>query len=137
MYNDKVFQLTGNMISGRVFSGIKESRQWLLVTFSCAFLGIFGIHRFAVRRYLSGIVYIGTAGFLGAGVILDLIKLFRHRFPARNYEMVSSTFSVLTRVILFLLVILAYEFLAINLVNPDSPINIVAVREFLSWRPFN
>jgi TM2 domain-containing membrane protein YozV len=134
MYNDKVFQLTGNMISERVFAGIKESRQWLLVTFSCAFLGIFGIHRFAVKRYLSGVVYIGTAGFLGVGVILDLIKLFRHRFHNRDYEVVSSTFSVLTRVILFLLLILAYEFLSTHLVNPDSPINLVAIREFLSMR---
>lgn len=134
MYNDRVLQLTGNMISERAIPAIKQSRQWLLVTLSCAFLGIFGVHRFAVKRYLSGVMYIGTAGFLGVGVILDLIKLFRHRFHKRDYEIVTGSFSVLTRVTLFLLVILAYEFLAIHLVNPDSPINLVVIREFLSAR---
>jgi len=41
---------------------------WLLL----AFLGIFGVHRMYMGKWISGILYLLTAGFFGLGVIYDL-----------------------------------------------------------------
>ena len=40
---------------------------WLLLTF----LGVFGVHRFYLGKWLSGIVYLLTAGLFGLGVLYD------------------------------------------------------------------
>lgn len=44
---------------------------WLLL----AFLGVFGIHRMYMGKWLSGILYLLTVGFFGLGVIYDLWTL--------------------------------------------------------------
>jgi TM2 domain-containing membrane protein YozV len=44
---------------------------WLLLTF----LGIFGIHRMYCGRWVTGIIYLLTAGFLGIGIIYDFWTL--------------------------------------------------------------
>ncbi len=44
---------------------------WLLL----AFLGVFGIHRMYMGKWLSGIVYLLTLGIFGIGVIYDLWTL--------------------------------------------------------------
>jgi TM2 domain-containing membrane protein YozV len=44
---------------------------WLLL----AFLGIFGIHRMYMGKWLSGIIYLLTLGLCGIGVIYDLWTL--------------------------------------------------------------
>ena len=41
----------------------------------CLFFGYLGIHRFYVGRVGSGIVYMCTFGFIGAGVLIDLITI--------------------------------------------------------------
>lgn len=41
----------------------------------CLFFGIFGAHKFYEGRILFGIVYLLTAGFLGLGILVDLIIL--------------------------------------------------------------
>lgn len=41
---------------------------WLLL----AFLGVFGIHRMYMGKWLSGIIYLLTLGLCGIGVIYDL-----------------------------------------------------------------
>jgi TM2 domain-containing membrane protein YozV len=40
---------------------------WLLLTF----LGFFGVHRFYLGKWLSGLVYLCTLGLLGLGILYD------------------------------------------------------------------
>jgi TM2 domain-containing membrane protein YozV len=44
------------------------SAGWLLL----AFLGIFGLHRFYLRKWLTGLLYLVTGGLLGVGYLYDL-----------------------------------------------------------------
>jgi TM2 domain-containing membrane protein YozV len=44
---------------------------WILLTF----LGLFGIHRFYMGKWITGILYLLTAGFLGLGWLYDLWTL--------------------------------------------------------------
>lgn len=44
---------------------------WLLLTF----LGVFGIHRFYLGKWLTGILWLCTAGLLGMGYLYDLWTL--------------------------------------------------------------
>ncbi len=47
------------------------SATWLLF----AFLGVFGVHRFFLGKWVSGLVYLLTAGVAGLGLIYDLFTL--------------------------------------------------------------
>ena len=44
------------------------SAGWLLL----AFLGIFGVHRIYIRKWLTGLLYLVTGGLLGIGYLYDL-----------------------------------------------------------------
>ena len=44
---------------------------WLLLTF----LGIFGVHRFYMRKWLTGLLYLVTGGLLLVGVLYDFWTL--------------------------------------------------------------
>ncbi len=44
---------------------------WLLLTF----LGVFGIHRFYLGRWPSGLIYFFTLGLFGIGLLYDLFSL--------------------------------------------------------------
>jgi len=50
---------------------IDYSIAWILLTF----LGLFGIHRMYMGKWLSGILYLFTGGLLGIGVIYDFWTL--------------------------------------------------------------
>jgi len=50
---------------------INYSVAWLLLTF----LGPFGIHRFYLGKWISGILYLLTGGFLMLGVLYDYWNL--------------------------------------------------------------
>jgi TM2 domain-containing membrane protein YozV len=39
------------------------------------FLGVFGIHKFYLEKWLLGILYLCTFGFLGLGYLYDLWTL--------------------------------------------------------------
>ncbi|MEQ1438496.1 TM2 domain-containing protein [Fontimonas sp. SYSU GA230001] len=43
------------------------SVAWLLLTF----LGVFGIHRFYMGKWITGILYLCTIGLLGLGILYD------------------------------------------------------------------
>lgn len=45
--------------------------MWLLLTF----LGIFGVHRFVMGKWISGLVYLVTGGFFLLGVLYDFFTL--------------------------------------------------------------
>ncbi len=44
---------------------------WVLLTF----LGLFGVHRFYLGKWVTGIIYLCTAGLLGIGYLYDLWTL--------------------------------------------------------------
>lgn len=45
--------------------------SWILL----AFLGLFGIHRFYMGKWITGIVYLLTLGLLGVGLLYDFFTL--------------------------------------------------------------
>lgn len=53
--------------------GHDYSIAWLLLTF----LGVFGIHRFYLGKWISGLVYLCTLGVFGLGVLYDYWTLNR------------------------------------------------------------
>lgn len=50
---------------------VDYSVAWLLLTF----LGIFGIHRMYMKKWLTGIIFFFTAGLLGLGYLYDFWTL--------------------------------------------------------------
>jgi TM2 domain-containing membrane protein YozV len=46
---------------------INYSITWILLTF----LGIFGIHRFYMGKWITGLLYLLTVGLLGLGILYD------------------------------------------------------------------
>ena len=47
------------------------SLAWILL----AFLGVFGIHRFYMGKWITGLIYLLTAGLVGLGVLYDMWTL--------------------------------------------------------------
>ncbi|WP_202945268.1 TM2 domain-containing protein [Hahella chejuensis] len=45
--------------------------SWILLTF----LGIFGVHRFYMGKWLTGLLYLLTGGLLGLGILYDFWTL--------------------------------------------------------------
>ena len=54
---------------------MKSNRSRLVALLLCCFLGEFGAHRFYVGKIGTAILYIFTLGFLGIGVITDIILI--------------------------------------------------------------
>ncbi|NHJ83978.1 MAG: NINE protein [Asgard group archaeon] len=50
----------------------------------CFFLGFFGIHRFLVGKYKSGMLYLCTGGFLGIGVYVDIFLILTGKFTDKD-----------------------------------------------------
>ncbi len=50
---------------------IDYSGAWILLTF----LGFFGVHRFYMGKWGTGLLYLLTLGFLGIGILYDLWTL--------------------------------------------------------------
>jgi TM2 domain-containing membrane protein YozV len=50
---------------------IDYSLAWILLSF----LGLFGVHRFYLGKWLTGLLYLCTAGLLGVGWLYDLWTL--------------------------------------------------------------
>lgn len=53
--------------------------SWLLLTFG----GFLGLHRFYMKDYLIGILFLCTAGFLGIGWVYDFCTL-NHQISLKN-----------------------------------------------------
>ena len=52
-----------------------SERSRLVAGLLCAFLGVFGAHRFYVGKVGTGIVWLLTAGVLGVGWLVDMIMI--------------------------------------------------------------
>ena len=50
---------------------INYNLSWILLTF----LGVFGIHRFYMGKWVTGLIYLCTLGLLGLGVLYDWCTL--------------------------------------------------------------
>ena len=50
---------------------LNYTAAWVLLTF----LGIFGIHRFYMGKWITGIIYLLTGGLVGLGLLYDLWTL--------------------------------------------------------------
>jgi TM2 domain-containing membrane protein YozV len=50
---------------------INYSLAWILLTF----LGLFGVHRFYMGKWLTGLIYLMTLGLFGFGLLFDLFTL--------------------------------------------------------------
>jgi TM2 domain-containing membrane protein YozV len=60
---------------------INYTVAWVLLTF----LGLFGVHRMYMGKWLTGIVYLLTAGLLGLGYLYDFWTL-NDQITVRNAE---------------------------------------------------
>lgn len=50
---------------------IDYTLAWLLLTF----LGVFGLHRFYMGKWISGLIYLLTVGLFGLGILYDFWTL--------------------------------------------------------------
>ncbi|MCK9575055.1 MAG: TM2 domain-containing protein [Clostridia bacterium] len=46
----------------------------------CFFLGVLGVHRFAVGKIGTGLLYLFTAGLFGIGWIVDFVMIIMGKF---------------------------------------------------------
>ncbi len=97
---------------------IKSSSRWLIVYLLCAFTGVFGFHRFAVKKIGTGILYLFTFGFFGIGVTIDMINILFNRFPYKRRKRdknVKSGFSGFTRFFFISLYVLMIQYIFIKI----------------------
>jgi TM2 domain-containing membrane protein YozV len=59
---------------------------WLLL----AFLGLFGIHRFYMGKWITGVVYLLTGGLVGIGLLYDLWTLNGQVSELNRREMLAG-----------------------------------------------
>lgn len=57
---------------------------WILLTF----LGLFGVHRFYLRKWVTGVIYLVSGGLFGIGWLYDLWTL-NEQVSERNGELLS------------------------------------------------
>lgn len=61
---------------------IDYSLAWILLTF----LGFFGIHRFYLGKWLTGIIFLITGGLFGLGILYDFCTLNRQIDEINRYS---------------------------------------------------
>jgi hypothetical protein len=57
-----------------------SDRKRAVATLLCFFLGVFGAHRFYAGRVGTGFLWLFTLGFLGIGMLFDLILIVAGEF---------------------------------------------------------
>ncbi|WP_231584318.1 NINE protein [Paenibacillus dauci] len=81
----------------------------------CLFFGVFGIHRFYEGKIITGVLYLVTLGFLGWGILMDLMQIIlgcrldkqkllignRHTDNGKNLKILS----IIVATILWLLIV--------------------------------
>jgi TM2 domain-containing membrane protein YozV len=69
-----------------IMGPINYSVAWILLTF----LGFFGVHRFYMRKWGTGILYLLTFGLLGIGYLYDYWTL-NSQISERNQSWIKAT----------------------------------------------
>jgi len=54
---------------------VMRSTGMAYLLWALCFVGIAGVHRFYCRKYLTGILWLITWGFLGIGLVIDLFLI--------------------------------------------------------------
>ena len=67
-----------------------KSRSVAMLLCGIGLFGFSGLHRFYTGKYISGILYLLTYGFLWIGTIADLISLSNGTFTDSEGNMLSS-----------------------------------------------
>ena len=49
--------------------------RWVIALLLCLFMGLFGVHRFYVRKTGTGILMLVTLGLLGVWTLIDLLLI--------------------------------------------------------------
>ncbi|MEO2212751.1 NINE protein [Paenibacillus amylolyticus] len=90
-----------------------SKRSKIIDLLLCLFLGVFGIHRFYEGKIVTGILYIFTIGFLGLGVLIDLLQIIfgcrtdKNKLPIgkpnKKLGKIAIVLSVLIATVLWLL----------------------------------
>ena len=87
MYNNNNNNYYNNYLMQQNFS----DKNWLITLILAWFAGYLGLHHFYVGRIAKGVVYIFTLGFLGIGVIVDLILIVTKKFRDREGRLVVNS----------------------------------------------
>ena len=70
----------------------KTSGWAFLLWFGCVF-GVCGLHRFYLRRYVTGVIWLLTFGLLGIGQLVDLFLIngmVRDENGGDDYDRISA-----------------------------------------------
>lgn len=62
---------------------VSPKKKWVAF-WLCFFGGFFGLHRFYVGKFGSGIAYLFTGGIIGIGYFIDLFKILTNSFRDRD-----------------------------------------------------
>ena len=70
----------------RFAEGLKDYNvTWILLTF----LGVFGIHRFYLGKWVTAIIYLLTVGLVGIGIVYDFCTLNQQINEVNNQSHVT------------------------------------------------
>lgn len=70
----------GRSVKNRIELTGESPRKQLVAALLCFFLGLFGVHRYYVGRYFSGIFQLITFGGLGLWTLLDFLLILTGQF---------------------------------------------------------
>lgn len=56
------------------YRGRRKDPQTMLLLAAIGFLGVAGVHRFAINQVGMGILFLLTVGFCGIGTIIDMVN---------------------------------------------------------------
>ena len=61
-----------------------SDKNWIATLLLCIFLGELGVHRFYTGKVGTGLLWLFTLGFLGIGVLVDIIVIAIGRFKDKQ-----------------------------------------------------
>lgn len=91
----------------------KDNWRWFGLLFLCLFFGFLGVHRFVVKKWGTGILYLLTFGLFGIGVVVDLIKILREQFERKDGYIVEAGITPMQRFGVFIVLLAGLEALIV------------------------
>jgi TM2 domain-containing membrane protein YozV len=68
----------------------KSEKSFVATLILCLLLGGLGVHRFYVGKIGTGIIWLLTFGFLGIGVLVDLIIIAVQNFKDKEGKVIKA-----------------------------------------------